>query len=153
MTADRHGTTGAYSRGCRCDACRGAIAAYRRRQRLTTTSPVPARRSTRAVVRALSEPVAEPVEREPWRPRPSPLPRPLPSPRSRVAIGEPVRLASLGCGHDVTVPVERPAAWHGDVWCPTCSEPAPYRSLRGATADDLPRGTRAGRYVVVEPGQ
>ena len=158
MAPSRHGTIGAYSRGCRCDACRGAIAAYRRRQRLTATGRAPGRTSTRSMVRAVvtREPERPPVK--PWRPPfPSPLPvtrpSPRPVPRPPAVVGEFVLLAVLSCNHDVAVPVERPAGWGGLVWCPTCRDGAPYKSIRGATTDDLPPGTPTGRYATGDPVQ
>ena len=39
-----------------------------------------------------------------------------------------VALVTLGGGHEVALPSERPAQWSGLVSCPTCREPVPYRS-------------------------
>lgn len=157
MTTSRHGTTGAYSRGCRCDACRAAIAAYRRRSRLAATAGAQVRMVTRSSTRSLPAPVADPVACKPWRPpspHRSPTTRPQPSPRAAplpwLAVGDLVLLVSLSSGHDVVVPTERPDRWGGAIWCPGCGEPAPYKSLRTATTDDLPTGTRSGRYVVTD---
>jgi hypothetical protein len=59
-----------------------------------------------------------------------------------------VALVTLGCGHEVALPSERPAQWSGLVSCPTCREPVPYRSRRTTAADAVPEGAIHGAYVV-----